>query len=934
MPELRSIVKRIGATIAVYGQILLVFLAFTLMVILSYIYVRKMMLSRLEDVVNTSLDFMQVSIESDLAEPEKFLQSISQSIKNMIINDYSPDQIQKYIKEDINPNVIKYDKRMLSINRMYGYFEIFNGLEFINWEWKPSVDDNLRESPWYKAAVEANGKVVFTTPYFNARIRSYVLTYSRQIFDGDKSIAVIAIDVPIDKIIDYVIEMHVTEEGYGMLVDENFGIIAHPDVYMIGKPLRNVNSGMASYLANYLENDGEDIPKNTATNYKGMESIVFSRKLKTDWYVSLIAPVNKYYREVRRMGLVLTVLGMIMATVLSGILWRITNSKKKVEEENRQKSDFLAKMSHEIRTPISVILGITEIQLQDCNLQENIREALGRIYSSGVLLLGTINDILDFSKIEAGKMGLVPVKYYVSSMINDIVQLNKIKYESKPIEFILQVDENLPAELIGDELRIKQIMNNLLSNAFKYTDKGEVTLSVAAEQVRTGLSANAIIVFKVSDTGQGMTPEQIQKMFDEYSRFNMEVNRTTQGTGLGMNITRNLVYMMDGSISVKSAPGKGTEVTVKLPQRIEGSGVTIGKKIAENLQQFKMSSASQAEKAQIIYDPMPYGSVLVVDDMETNLYVAKGLLSPYELSIETADSGFEAIDKVKGGSVYDIIFMDHMMPKMDGIEATKILREMGYKGNIVALTANAIVGQDEMFMKNGFDGFISKPIDIRQLNITLINHIRDKQSPEVLEAAQKKKSKVDKKQTSVYEVQQINPQSAGFFVRDAEKAIHVLDNILQKNFNTESDIQLYIINVHAMKSALANIGEIELSESASRLEQAGRDKDLNLMTTETKNFLEALQAVIEKIKPKDDDDGNIEDTQEVLAYLREKLTDIKNACDMYDKKAIKNTLNELKEKTWSHKTKELMNSITDHLLHSEFDKVSSLADCYIKSILH
>jgi len=932
MPELRSIIKRVGATFAVYGQILLVYLAFTLMVILSYLYVEKMMLSRLEDAVNTSLDFMQVSIESDLAEPEKFLQSVSQSIKNMIINDYSPDQIQKYIKEDVTPNVIKYDKRKLGINRMYGYFEVFDGLQLINGEWKTSADDNLLESPWYKAADEANGKVVFAMPYFNARIRSYVLTYSRQIFDGDKPLAVIAIDVPIDKIIDYVVEMHVTEEGYGMLVDEKLGIIAHPDVYLIGKPMRNVNSGMASYLANYMENDGEDILKNTAINYKGMKSIVFSRKLRTGWYVSLIAPVNKYYREVRRMGLVLTVLGMIMATVLSVILWRIKNSKKKVEEENRQKSYFLARMSHEIRTPISAILGITEIQLQDRTLREDIREALGRIYNSGDLLLGTINDILDFSKIEAGKMGLVPVKYYISSMINDIVQLNKIKYENKPIEFKLKVDENLPVELIGDELRIKQIMNNLLSNAFKYTDKGEVTLSVAAEQARTGLLENTIIVFKVSDTGQGMTAEQIQKVFDEYSRFNMEVNRATQGTGLGMNITRNLVYMMDGSISVKSAPGKGTEVTVKLPQKTEGESITIGKKMAENLQQFKMSSASQTEKAQIIYEPMPYGSVLVVDDVETNLYVAKGLLSPYELSIETADSGFEAIDKVKNGGVYDIIFMDHMMPRMDGIEATKILRETGYKGSIVALTANAIVGQAEMFLKNGFDGFISKPIDIRQLNVMLINHIRNKQSPETLEAAQKKKSKADKKLTTTHEVQQINPQSAGFFVRDAEKAIHVLDNILQKNFNTESDIQLYIINVHAMKSALANIGETELSASALKLEQAGREKDLNLMTTETKNFLEALQAVIEKIKPKDDDDGNIEDTQEALAYLREKLTDIKNACDTHDKKAVKNTLNELKEKTWSHKTKELMNSITEHLLHSEFDEVSSLADCYIKSI--
>jgi len=839
MPELRSIIKRVGATIAVYGQIMLVYLAFTLMVILSYLYVEKMMLSRLEDAVNTSLDFMQVGIESDLAEPEKFLQSVSQSIRNMIINGYGPDLIQKYIKEDITPNVIKYDKRKLGINRMYGYFEVFKGLELINGEWKPSVDDNLRESPWYKAAVEANGKVVFTTPYFNARIRSYVLTYSRHIFNGDKPLAVIAIDVPIDKIIDYVTEMHVTDDGYGILLDENLGLIAHPDVYMIGKSLRNVNSRLASHLAYYLENSEEYIPKNMAINYKGMESIVFSRKLRTGWYISLIAPVNKYYREVRNMGLVLTVLGIIMATVLSVILWRINNSKKKVEEENKQKSDFLAKMSHEIRTPISAILGITEIQLQDRTLREDIREALGRIYSSGDLLLGIINDILDFSKIEAGKMELVPVKYYVSSMINDIVQLNKIKNENKPIEFKLQVDEFLPAELIGDELRIKQIMNNLLSNAFKYTDKGEVALSITAEQARGGLSTTATIVFKVSDTGQGMTTEQIQKVFDEYSRFNMEVNRTTQGTGLGMNITRNLVYMMDGSIFVKSTPGKGTEVTVKLPQRIESSGAIIGKKMAETLQQFKMSSASQAEKAQITYDPMPYGSVLVVDDVETNLYVAKGLLSPYELSLETANSGFEAIDKVKSGGVYDIIFMDHMMPKMDGIEATKILREMGYNGNIIALTANAIVGQSEMFMKNGFNGFISKPIDIRQLNAALNKMIRDKQPFEVIDAARRQKA--DKKPDQKTPQPQPPPHSAvlqakEIFVRDAERAVSRLETIYKNE--------------------------------APKSEQAGQDRAIDMIITEIPKFIEALRKGSEKLKagvkggePENEDIGSLEKLQ-------------------------------------------------------------------------
>jgi signal transduction histidine kinase/CheY-like chemotaxis protein len=897
MPELRSIIKKVGATAAMYGQILFVFLAFTVMVISSYLYMERMMLARLEDEVNNALDFMQASVENDLQEPEKLLQSMSQSIRNMIRNGYNADMIQNYIKE-MTPNVIKYEKRKLSINRMYGYFDIFNGLQLNNGEWSPTGDNNPRESPWYKAAVEANEKVTFATPYFNARIRSYVLTYSRQIFDEDNPLAVIAIDVPIDKIIDYVTAMQIVEDGYGMLVDENLSIIAHPDVYLIGKPLQSANSDLAGHLANYLGSGGNYIPKSTAVNYKSLECVVYSRKLKTGWYISLIAPLNQYYREIRYTRLVLAALGLILAVVLSVILWRINTSKKKTDEENRQKSDFLAKMSHEIRTPMSAILGITEIQLHDSTIREDIREALGKIYNSGDLLLGIINDILDFSKIEAGKMELVPVKYYVSSMINDVVQLNRIKNENKPIEFRLEVDEILPAELIGDELRIKQILNNLLSNAFKYTDKGEVVLSVAVEQARGGgLSTNATIVFKVSDTGQGMTTEQIHKVFDEYSRFNLEVNRTTQGTGLGMNITRNLVHMMDGSISVKSTPGKGTEVTVKLPQRTEGSGAMIGKEMVETLQQFKMSSASQTEKAQIIYDPMPYGSVLIVDDVETNLYVAKGLLSPYELSMETANSGFEAIDKVKGGRIYDIIFMDHMMPKMDGIEATKILREMGYKETIIALTANAIVGQAEMFMKNGFDGFISKPIDVRQLNATLNKMIRDKQPFEVIDAARRQKAA---RKTAQETPQQMLPPAAllarEIFVRDAERAAATLEMICKNE--------------------------------ALKPEQTEQNRDIAMIIAETPKFIELLLKVSERLKA-DVKDGEPED--EDIGFLHEKLHIVYKACEERDKQTAKAVLVELKHKTWPPAAKDFLNTIVQNVLKDNFDEAASLVKDYVNA---
>jgi len=269
------------------------------------------------------------------------------------------------------------------------------------------------------------------------------------------------------------------------------------------------------------------------------------------------------------------------------------------------------------------------------------------------------------------------------------------------------------------------------------------------------------------------------------------------------------------------------------------------------------------------------------------------------------------------------------MPKMDGIEAAKKIRQLGYTNPIVALTANALAGQAEVFLKNGFDGFISKPIDIRQLNVSLNRLIRDKQPAEVVEAAQKEKAELDKKFIAGSS-QHVDSQLAEIFARDGEKAASVLENLLKNNLRREEDVHMYIINVHAMKSALANIGETELSAAAMRLEQAGREKDINVMKAETNAFIDGLYAVIAKIKPKDADDEPSEDTEEALAFLRKKLRVIREACAEFEKKTAKNTLNELREKTWSHKTREMLNKIAEHLLHSEFDNAAAIANQYIK----
>jgi len=512
-------------------------------------------------------------------------------------------------------------------------------------------------------------------------------------------------------------------------------------------------------------------------------------------------------------------------------------ARAEAENASAAKTAFLAKMSHEIRTPMNAIMGVTEIQLRNEALVPQVRESFAIIYNSGNLLLGIINNILDLSKIEAGKMELMPVEYEFVGLIHDVVQLNAMRNNSKPIKFELYVDENVPLELIGDEIRIKQILNNLLSNAFKYTEKGKVKLSIFAENDEK----NTILILQVSDTGCGMSREQVNKLFtSEYVRFNLEANRSIEGTGLGMAITQHLVQMMNGKIFADSKIGKGSTFTVHIPQKNTGVGI-LGEKRARDIMLLRIDKAN-IKKVQIDFEQMPYGKVMVVDDVESNLYVAKEIMAHYGLNIEAVSSGFEAIDKVKKGEVYDIIFMDHMMPKMDGIETTKILRESGYTQPIVALTANALIGQAKIFMENGFDDFISKPIDIRQLNTVLNKFIRNKQPAEVIVKAQESAPQEKPKQVAAPAV---NPVLLSFFVKDAINALPTLESALA-NIETisDEDLQLYAVTAHGIKSALINIGNTELSGLALTLEKAGKAKDKDVIKQQTQELVDALKKII------------------------------------------------------------------------------------------
>jgi signal transduction histidine kinase len=405
---------------------------------------------------------------------------------------------------------------------------------------------------------------------------------------------------------------------------------------------------------------------------------------------------------------------------------QLAKQQAEAEAANRAKSSFLANMSHEMRTPMNVIVGLTDLMLEENDIPANAKEALEKINTAGDTLMSLINDVLDISKIESGKMELAPIEYDVSNLLSDIISLNMVRIGEKLIAFKLEPGENIPSRLFGDDIRIKQILNNLLSNAFKYTKVGFVTLGVNCQREND----TVWVSFRISDTGRGIRKEDIGKLFSDYNQVDTSANRKIEGTGLGLSITRKFVELMDGQISVESEYGKGTTFHVRIPQGFVSDAV-IEEKTILNLRSLRHSDKKTHRQEKFVRPDLSYARVLVVDDFPTNLDVAAGMLHKYKMQVDCVENGKDAVERIVNGQpVYDAIFMDHMMPGMDGIEATKMIRSQGtkYAENIpvIALTANAVAGNEQMFLSNGFNAFLPKPFNVMSLDTVIQRWVRDR----------------------------------------------------------------------------------------------------------------------------------------------------------------------------------------------------------------
>ena len=582
------------------------------------------------------------------------------------------------------------------------------------------------------------------------------------------------------------------------------------------------------------------------------------------------------------------------------------------KEATKAKSKFLAFMSHEIRSPMNVIIGISENELENANHTPEVLDAFEKINSSGKTLLGIVNEVLDLSKIEKGTLDIIPVKYCTACLISDTISLNTMLIGDKNIEIVVNVSEALPAALIGDDIRIKQILNNILSNSIKYTEAGTIIFKADTKEI----DDRTYLIFTVKDTGQGLSKEELKEIYNEYSMFNQESNRKVEGSGLGMNITKRLVEAMDGRIDADSKPGVGSTFTVHIPQQTFDAPV-IGKKTAQDLGSYKTIVKKVRKTLSRKY--IPHGRVLIVDDIEANIFVAAELMKPYGFIPESAKSGYEVIEKIENGSSYDIIFMDYMMAGINGIATAKILHEKGYNKPIVALTAVTVAGMKDTFIESGFDGVLSKPINIYELDDILNKYIGEK------------KPQNQAKIMKLKEIAALNTEAAlaavsglsDVYIDTVKLVLQILpERIENLSKFIDNDMPSFALETHGLKSVLANIGAIRLGITAADMERAALDGDAVFCKERLPDFKENLILLkndLDVALRADDLETKIKADK---PFSLEKLNEIKTATEEYDSLLALDFITPELRYSYDKDTDEILLKIASALEASDYDRAT------------
>ncbi len=710
--------------LSLFIPLILVFIFMVVMIVYTSKLVYNVAVLNSNAVIEDRIKNVSSLIDNHLNTAENVLQITADSVHHMLISGSTPARIHEFLVEETNNVTEQFGE---NYHGLYGYI-MSKYMDGLNWVPPEGYDPKTRD--WYVVAKENDGEVAIVPPYVDAQTNALIISVCRMLPDRQN---IISLDVKLDGIQSLMDELNLNGKGLGFVMDGNGLFIAYRDESKKGTYITDIPEG--SELLEKIKRTGAG---SFAHSYNGEKCTFFVNAISNDWYVVMMVNDSELYDEVKSQ-VALTILVCVVVLVMIVALFYVGRKneqnytrrmeemkaeeqrqeyetmvlkleKDAADEANKAKSNFLANMSHEIRTPMNAIIGMDEMILRETG-DTKIRKHATDIRSAARTLLSIINDILDLSKIESGKMELVPVEYDFASVLNDIVNMTMNKARDKGLSYDLNVNPAIPSLFCGDEIRVRQIILNIVNNAIKYTEKGGVKIDVDF------VGETSKLIVKVADTGMGIRREDMDKLFSSFQRLDETRNRNIEGTGLGLNITRQLVLMMGGNIAVESEYGKGSVFTVDLVQRVVDPTP-----IGDYTKRLERSQLEAEEfKAKLF---APNAKVLIVDDNEMNLEVITELMGETKIRTKVAVSGYDCIEMLKKEK-YDLVLLDQMMPGLSGTQTLEQIRKehIADETPVIALTADAIIGARETYLKEGFNDYLSKPVMYADLENILIKYL-------------------------------------------------------------------------------------------------------------------------------------------------------------------------------------------------------------------